>query len=189
MTFQLSDSQRGALRAFCDTIVPSVERKPDPNGFWSVCASDLQIPAGVEGVISGIPDEVVRGGLVQLLDVLASQGLDRAPSQLSREQLVQNLQLASPDAAAGIAALTGMTLFLHYGAPDPSTGQNPNWKVFGYPGPASPPPEVSKPIEPVVPDDGSVLEADVCVVGSGSGGAVVAGPPRRRRAKGVVLRG
>src|SRR5256714_9994783 len=174
MTFQLSDSQRGALRAFCDTIVPSVEREPDPNGFWSVCASDLQIPAGVEELISGIPDEVVRGGLVQLLDVLGSQGLDRAPSQLSREQLVTNLQLASPDAAAGIAALTGMTLFLHYGAPDPSTGQNPNWKVFGYPGPATAPPQVQKPIEPIVPGDGATLEADVCVVGSGAGGSVVA---------------
>ena len=28
-----------------------------------------------------------------------------------------------------------MTLFLTYGAPDPQTGQNPNWEAFGYPGP------------------------------------------------------
>ena len=28
-----------------------------------------------------------------------------------------------------------MTLFLAYGAPDPQTGQNPNWETFGYPGP------------------------------------------------------
>ena len=40
-----------------------------------------------------------------------------------------------------------MTLFLHYGAPDPQTGQNPNWKTFGYPGPISAPPQVEKPLQ------------------------------------------
>ena len=187
MTMQLDDSQREALRAFCDTIVPSVERDPDPEGLWSRCASDLGVPGGVEELIAGIPDEVIRGGLLELLSVLESQGIARMPSQLSREQIVRNLELASPDAAAGIAALMGMTLFLNYGAPDPSTGQNPNWKVFGYPGPASPPPQVEKPIEPLVPDDGAVLEADVCVVGSGSGGGVIAGTLAQRGLKVIVL--
>ena len=49
-----------------------------------------------------------------------------------------------------------MTLFLNYGMPDPQTGQNPNWQVFGYPGPISAPPQEPKPIEPLVPDDGAV---------------------------------
>jgi len=187
MTFQLDESQRAAVRAFCDTIVPSVEHEPDPGGLWRTSATDLGVDAGVEELIAGIPDEVIRGGLVELLDVIADQGLDRAPSQLSREQIIRNLQLASPDAAAGIAALTGMTLFLHYGAPDPATGQNPNWRVFGYPGPASPPPQEPKPIEPVTPEHGSVLEADVCVLGSGSGGAVIAGTLAQGGAKVIVL--
>jgi choline dehydrogenase-like flavoprotein len=187
MTSQLSDSQRGALRAFCDTIVPRIERTPDPEGFWAMTASELGVDTGVAQLIEGIPDEVVRGGLAQLLDVIASQGIDRAPSQASREQSIRNLTLASPDAAAGIAALTGMTLFLHYGAPDPSSGQNPNWKVFGYPGPASPPPQVGKPLQPLVPDDGAELEADVVVVGSGSGGSVIAGTLAQRGAKVIVL--
>ncbi|MEA2350243.1 MAG: hypothetical protein QOG86_1184, partial [Thermoleophilaceae bacterium] len=114
MTFQLDEGQRGALRAFCDTIVPRIERTPDPEGFWAMTATDLGVDAGVAQLIEGIPDEVVRGGLAQLLDVIAAQGLQNAPSQASREQLIRNLTLASPDAAAGIAALTGMTLFLHY---------------------------------------------------------------------------
>jgi choline dehydrogenase-like flavoprotein len=187
MEFQLSESQRAALRAFCDTIVPRVEREPDPHGFWGATAGDLGVDAGVAELIAGIPDEVVRGGLVQLLDVIVAQGLPTAPSQLSREQLIRNLQLASPDAAAGIQALTGMTLFLHYGAPDPATGLNPNWALFGYPGPGGPPEPVEKPIQPLVPDDGTELEADVCVVGSGSGGAVIAAGLAERGLKVVVL--
>ena len=172
---QLSESQRDALRAFCDTIVPSIEREPDPEGFWGRKATDLGIDGAVEELVLGIPDETVRGGLLQLLDVLASQGIARGLSQLSREQIIRNLQLASPDAAAGVNALQGMTCFLYYGAPDPQTGQNPNWKVFGYPGPTSPAPDVPKPIAPLQPDDGATLEADAVIVGSGSGGSVIAG--------------
>jgi choline dehydrogenase-like flavoprotein len=188
MEFQLSEGQRAALCAFCDTIVPPVAREPDPNGFWRAQASDLGVDAGVAELIAGIPDEVVRGGLVQLLDVIAAQGLATAPSQASREQLIRNLQLASPDAAAGIGALSGMALFLHYGAPDPQTGRNPNWEVFGYPGPGAPAQErADKPIVPLVPDDGAELDADVCVVGSGSGGAVIAAGLAERGLKVIVL--
>ena len=120
-------------------------------------------------------DDELRAGLSQLLDAIESQGIDRMPSQESREQILRNMTFASPDAAAGVQALTGMTLFLAYGVPDPETGLNPNWEVFGYSGPPSRPPEVAKPIAPVVPEHGATLEADVCVVGSGSGGAVIAG--------------
>src|SRR3712207_833168 len=163
----LSDTQRETLRLFCDTVVPRIERDPDPGGFWARTASDLGVPDGVEQLIDGLDDEL-RAGLCQLLDAIDSQGIARAPSQLSREQILRNISLASPEAAGGVQALTNMTLFLAYGAPDPQTGRNPNWEVFGYPGPTSPPPQVPKPIEPLVPDDGQVLEADAVVVGSGS---------------------
>ena len=82
-----------------------------------------------------------------LIDALGGQGITRAPSQESREQILRNTALSDPRAAAGVAALIGMTLFLHYGAPDPQTGQNPNWETFGYPGPISAPPQVEKPLK------------------------------------------
>src|SRR3954470_24155335 len=165
----LSDSQRETLRLFCDTVVPRIERDPDPTGFWGRSAADLGVPEGVEGLIDTL-DEELQAGLLELLDAIDAQGIARMPSQASREQILRNMSLASPEAAGGIQALVGMVLFLAYGMPDPQTGQNPNWKVFGYPGPTSPPPQVEKPIDPLVPDDGQTIEADVVVVGSGSGG-------------------
>lgn len=176
----LSDLQRRALAALCDTVVPSVERPADPDGFWARSATASGVDAAVADLVEQIPDPAIRGGLAQLLEVLAGQGLLGAPSQASREQLLRNLALASPEAAAGLNALTGMTLFVHYGAPDPATGVNPNWKTFGYPGPAAAPPQVPKAIETITPQPGQEIEADVCVVGSGSGGGVIAGTLARR---------
>ena len=130
----LTDTQRATLALFCDTIVPSIDREPDPLGHWARKATDIGVDQGVEQLIEEL-DEELKTGLAQLLDALGSQGLERMPSQLSREQVIRNMTLASPEAAAGIQALTGMTLFLNYGMPD-----SPNWAVFGYPGPTPPQP-------------------------------------------------
>jgi choline dehydrogenase-like flavoprotein len=183
----LTDTQRATLRLFCDTIVPRIDRQPDAHGFFARTATEIGVDQGVEQLIESL-DEELRIGLGQLLDALASQGLERMPSQLSREQVLHNMTLASPEAAAGIQALIAMTLFLNYGMPDPQTGQNPNWQVFGYPGPVSPPPASGpKPIEPLTPEHGATLEADVCVLGSGSGGATIAGTLAGQGQKVIVL--
>jgi choline dehydrogenase-like flavoprotein len=182
----LSEAQRETLRAFCDTIVPSIPRADDADGFWARKASDLAIEQGVEQVLLTLPPEL-QAGLGQLLDALAQQSFAQA-SQPSREQVLANITMADADAAQGIAALTGMTLFLYYGAPDPQTGQNPNWKTLGYPGPAIPPARADKAITPLVPEGGELeLEADVVVVGSGAGGGLVAGTLAQQGLKVVVL--
>jgi choline dehydrogenase-like flavoprotein len=181
----LTEAQRETLRAFCDTIVPSVPRAGDPDGFWARKASDLAIEQGVEQVLLTLPPEL-QAGLAQLLDVLAQQSFAQV-SQLSREQILTNMTMADVDAAQGVAALTGMTLFLYYGAPDPQTGQNPNWKTLGYPGPAIPPVQADKAIRPLVPEGDLELEADVVVVGSGAGGGVVAGTLAQQGLNVVVL--
>src|SRR3954453_20334174 len=95
------------------------------------------------------------------------------------------MSLASPEAAGGIQALAGMTLFLNNGMPDPHTGRNPNWEVFGYPGPSGVPPQTPKTLHPIVPGD--TLEADVVVVGSGAAGATIAGRLAQGGRKVVVI--
>ena len=132
----LTDTQRATLRLFCDTIVPRIERDADPDGFWARTATDLGVPEASSSSSTAL-DERAAGRARPAARRARLAGLRRAsPSQLSREQVLRNMSLASPEAAGGIAALTGMTLFLNYGAPDPQTGQNPNWQAFGYPGPA-----------------------------------------------------
>src|SRR4051812_31883703 len=130
----LTEAQRETLRAFCDTIVPSVQRAADPDGFWARKATDLAVDQGAEQILATLPPEL-QAGLAQLLDALAQQSFAQL-SQPSREQILANVSMADAGAALGVAALTEMTLFLYYGAPDPQTGQNPNWRTFGYPGPA-----------------------------------------------------
>ena len=180
-----TDAQRAVLRAFCDTIVPSIEHPADAHGFWARRASDLHTDVAVAELIEGLDPEV-QAGLAQLLDVLGEQGFGER-SQLSHEQQLTNLRLASPDAAQGIGALTAMTLFLYYGAPDPQTGRNPNWDTFGFPGPTSLPPDVPKAIAATTPEQDTTLEADVVVVGSGAGGGVIAGTLAQQGMKVVVV--
>jgi choline dehydrogenase-like flavoprotein len=184
----LSDSQRAVLAAVCDTVVPSLPRDRDSHGLWARRASDLGVDQGAAQLISEIPDPELRGGMLMLIDAIGGQGITLAPSQESREQILRNTALSDPRAAAGVSALIGMTLFLHYGAPDPQTGMNANWQSFGYPGPISAPPELEKPLDIHEPEGSEeTLDADVCIVGSGAGGAVVAAVLASRRLDVVVL--
>src|SRR5881409_1160078 len=78
----------------------------------------------------------------------------------------------------GFQAVKRLVLFLTY-AKVLDGGVNPNWPSIGYAGPPSAesplarhPSEVR--IEPLKPTDETTLDADVCVVGSGAGGSVIA---------------
>ncbi len=181
-----SEIQRDTLAKVCDTFVPAIEREEDPGGFWGRTASDLAVPDLVEQTLSQAPEEQLEG-MRQLLDALGQQGLADAPQEV-REQIIHGVEDSSPEALAGISALRGLTLLLFYAVPDPNTGRNPNWEALGYPGPRSVPPDVPKTIRVTEPrGEDLVLEADVCVVGSGAGGGVIAGELAKAGKKVAVL--
>ena len=110
----LSETQRGALRAFCDTVVPSIERTDDPDGFWARKATDLAVDDGVEQIIATLPPEL-QAGLGQLLDALTEQQFPLL-SQVSREQVLANISLADPNGP--IRRLLEIAAMGHLIAPD-----------------------------------------------------------------------
>ena len=182
---ELSETQRETLRAVCDTVVPRVDppheiRTPPPrfrgdpgegrgDGFWTTTASDAGVDRALEQLIAGLPEELAVG-LFFLLEVLAAQGF-AAASQEGRERQLADLAGLSADAALGVQAYRQLTLLLHYGMPFES-GRNPSWAALGYPGPVSAPPDEPRVIRTIPPSGSDLtLDADVCVVGSGAGGA------------------
>jgi choline dehydrogenase-like flavoprotein len=182
----LSEIQREALAKLCDTFVPSIEVADDPHGFWVRSASDLGVPTTVEETLAGLGEEQL-GAFRRLLDALAEEGFNDM-TQEERERTVHSCCDSSTEKLAGIHALKGLTTMLFYANPDPDTGRNPNWEAIGYPGPVSAPPSVPKPLEVQRPVAAELtLEADVCVVGSGCGGGVIAGRLAEQGRKVAVL--
>jgi choline dehydrogenase-like flavoprotein len=182
---ELNETQRETLRAVCDTVVPRIDGREDPDGYWARTASDLGVDSALERLIAGLPEDLAVG-LFFLLEVLAAQGF-AAASQEERERQLEGLAELSPDAALGVQAYRQLTLLLDYGMAG-ETGRNPNWAVLGYPGPLGPPPDEPKLIR-TLPTDGAAMElvADACVIGSGAGGGVVAAALAEAGMRVVVL--
>ncbi|MEV6305426.1 GMC family oxidoreductase N-terminal domain-containing protein [Actinoplanes sp. NPDC051861] len=186
MTEILTPDQTQTLRLLCDTVVPSLSHPDDTDGFWARRATDVGADHGVLALLAGLPGDQ-RAAIGGLLDVLAAQGFGPRATQATREQILNALSIASEDAAAGIAALTGLVLLMTYGITDES-GSNPNWARLGYPGPVTPAPEPDPPlITPLRPDGDLTLHADAVVIGSGAGGGLIAGRLAARGARVVVL--
>src|SRR5262245_45777318 len=111
MNMGLNDTQKAVLRSLCDTFIPSITVPGDSTGFWARTASDLGVDRVLGGVlIGGVPD-VLRGGLLALLDALAKQGFVGAP-QARREQILMAVAGSSPEAAKGVSFYQKQTLLL-----------------------------------------------------------------------------
>ena len=154
--------------------MPSIESEDDPHGFWAARRSDIEVPEAAEETLAALPEDQLDG-LRELLDALEEEGFnDASPERRSGS--------CTPSPTRGrrrwraFTPFKGLTTMLFYGMPDPDSGRNPNWVAIGYPGPAAPSRRTcrrrSRSRRP--PSDELTLEADVCVVGSGCGGGVIA---------------
>ena len=160
----------------CDTYVPSVDPPAgaDPaGGYWLRTASDLATELAAAGWIETRLRPPDRDGLLQLLDLLAVTGFARLPVA-ARTRMIAAVPRET-EVARGFRALRELTMGMFHSVPL-ADGRNPNWLVTGYPGPpdVTPPPQAPR-ITPLRPDGETVtLDADVCIIGSGSGGGVIA---------------
>jgi choline dehydrogenase-like flavoprotein len=175
----LSETRRRTLEALCDTFVPSAEYDGDDDvmrAYMARPASDLAVAAQIEGLMAQamLPEEIEGFGL--LLDGLAALDFAAMPVD-ARTQVVQQVAASGPEGKLGMRIFKNLTFLFFYALPD-EHGQNPNWDALGYPGPVSAPPSAEEAPKTIDVEELSGAEAsitaDVCVVGSGAGGGVIA---------------
>ncbi|MGH9023768.1 MAG: GMC family oxidoreductase N-terminal domain-containing protein, partial [Acidimicrobiia bacterium] len=178
------DRSRRALEALCDTFVPRLEGPTTPRPSDPAIAALMWRSAGDLGVAGVL--EVVMGAALRLQDQLgvagfvASLGAEGfAEADLARRTAwVHELWDLGGPAKQVVRLLRVLTMLVFYGLPTEADGTNPNWGAIGYPGPRSAPPSEPQGERIVTwdpPGDEAELSVDVCVVGSGAGGGVIAG--------------
>ena len=173
MGLEFNALQRKTLTAIVDTFVASVPRDDDPTGFYAAKGSDVGADVATEHyLVTHLPDQQLAG-LLQLIDTAGLVGMKNQP-QAVREVIIANLAGISPDSAHAVAALYQLSVIFAYSLPG-LEGGNPLWAGMGYPGPVqAPPADAPKTLQVIRPSGETTLEADVVVVGSGSGGGVAA---------------
>lgn len=174
-----SDAQREVLEALCEAFVPAVEvdsLDPVEQAFMRRSALDMQVPAQIEGMLAEAMTTEEIAAVGDLLHALSDQGIAEVPIDV-RTQIVHGVAAADVQAKQGLTQLRALTLLLFYAMPD-EHGQNINWEAVGYPGPVSPAPLPSQAPKTItlasVTGEQATLSCDVCVVGSGAGGSVIA---------------
>ncbi|MGH7678701.1 MAG: GMC family oxidoreductase N-terminal domain-containing protein [Gemmatimonadaceae bacterium] len=179
----LTGTERRTLAAVCDALLPRLDpRDGDSAALFALSAADVDLAGSVERAMSILSARQIRGLrlFIRLLDsrffmLLAARhrsGFSAIQRQEDREAAL--LALASspiPQVRSGYQALKRLATFLFYAATD-ERGGNATWQHIGYevprPRPAQSLLRVTRIRQP------TTFDVDVCVIGSGAGGGVVA---------------
>lgn len=171
-----STSQRELLAAVCDTLLPADGgAATDGDGAWARSATELRISGRVaDAVGAGLPPHVAAA-VDALLATLADADFAAAPAA-RRVELLHDAA-ADPTARFALKQLKTMVFGDLFGSFD-EAGRNPVWEQIDYPGPISAPPSAAQAPKTIAVERVSGpsvrLQADVCIVGSGAGGSVIA---------------
>jgi choline dehydrogenase-like flavoprotein len=188
----LNETQRRTLEAVCDTFVPAVDYDGDDatmKAYMGRSAGDLQVAAQMEGLMAQamMPEDIA--GFAALLDALAQNDFASLPLEV-RTGALHQVSASGPEGKLGVKMLKNLTLLFFYALPD-EQGRNPNWEAIGYPGPISAPPSAEEAPKTIAVEQVSgaeaTLTADVCVIGSGAGGGVIAAELQRAGKSVLVL--
>ena len=198
----ISSGERQTLRALCDTLVPRVPGVPDPDGLFGRAATDIQVDEDIVRIVGEYLAPEQRDDFRRLLRTVESPLLNLVltgrPARFSRlspeareRYLLGWAHSRLPVKRQGFHAVKRLTEFLFYAKLTDGL-RNPNWAGTGYDGPDDAErarhhhPEDLR-IVPFVPQRETTLQADVCVVGSGAGGGVIAAKLAQAGHKVVVL--
>jgi choline dehydrogenase-like flavoprotein len=181
----LTDRERRVLAAVADTFAPQLEPGPgDDPALFRLSAKDLGLAAALEqaivgGALSTRQISELRLFLRLLDSSIGMLLLARQPRGITgmtpeqRERAMHVLaRSAIPQIRAGYQAIRRLSTFLFYSV-TPDGTQSPTWPGLGY---SVPPATRMMPATLRVqsPKRAMSFEADVCIVGSGAGGGVMA---------------
>ncbi|HZF12838.1 MAG TPA: GMC family oxidoreductase N-terminal domain-containing protein [Thermoanaerobaculia bacterium] len=179
----LSPQERETLEAVCGALLPALapEAGDDPRLF-ALDAASLGVAAALEGAVgelgAGQRADFRRllGLLAQPAFILLLAGQARPFARLAPERRERALSAMATSRLeplrTGFQVLKRLATFLFYGL-CPGGADNPTWDPIGYARSTNPPTAAPRLALTPIAAPGT-LEADVCVIGSGAGGGVVA---------------
>ena len=192
----LSPGERTTLLWICGALFPRLEAAGgDDPALFAADAVSLGVPAALEEALAAVPPEQLQDFrlLLRALDhplfVLGIAGKAKSFRSLraeEREKVLLTMATSSvPLARKGFQAVKRLTSFLFYALMDERRA-NPTWHGIGY----LPPPNGAArqgALTLTNIDAPAQLEADVCIIGSGAGGGVVAAELARAGRQVIVL--
>jgi choline dehydrogenase-like flavoprotein len=182
----LAAAERLTLDAVCEALLPTLEPEPgDSADLFRLSASRVGVGAAVEQAIATALSEgraeelrlfirllssrtfmLVAAGTPTPFVTLTGSGREAALQRMARHPL--------PQVRSGFQALRRLATFLFYSVV-PESGENATWPAIRY---SLPPPRPAGPggasLALTRITQATTLDADVCIVGSGAGGGVVA---------------
>jgi long-chain-alcohol oxidase len=175
---KLTARQHHALNSICDTFAPPGDRWP--------AASELGVPQAIAEAMDFNPRAADHQQFRQLLNIWDSQlhalfavgKISRFSALPEKDRVRVLLSWAESSLArrrAAFQALRKAVSYLYVMLPQCNGAPTPVWDKIGYPGPPEFPQIPPSPrLQVSVPAGETKLSCEVCIIGSGAGGATAA---------------